>query len=102
MRGKPYPAEIRTRAVQMVTDRLPTARSTWAAIEAVAAHLSLHPNTVRWWYRQAQGVTDERPLMPSEQNGEIARLRAELVEAQRLIADLVGSTHTHGKEGVIA
>jgi transposase len=102
MRGKPYPAEIRNRAVQMVTDRLPTARSTWSAIEAVAAHLSLHPNTVRWWYRQAQGVTDERPLLPSEQNGEITRLRAELVEAQRLIADLVGASQSHHSEGVIA
>lgn len=28
--------------------------ATWAAIEAVAAHLSLHPNTARWWYRQAR------------------------------------------------
>lgn len=95
MRGRPYPQEVRTRAVAMVIARLPASRSTWAAIEAVAAQLGLHPNTVRWWYRQAQGVADERPLLPSEQNDEIARLRAELVDAQRLNADLVAGTAHH-------
>ena len=95
MRGRQYPIEVRERAVRHVRDRIPTSRSTWAAIEAVAAHLGLHPNTVRFWYRQAQGVTDERPLLPSEQTDEIARLRAELADAQRLNADLITDTRHH-------
>ncbi|WP_415977428.1 transposase [Rhodococcus sp. 077-4] len=92
MRGRPYPAEVRERATRMVTERVPDSPSPWAAIESVASHLGLHPNTVRLWYRQAQGVTDERPLLPSEQNAEIARLRQELADARRLNADLVAGS----------
>jgi transposase len=92
MRGRRYPQEIRDRATDMVTERLPDFRSSWAAIESVAYHLGLHPNTVRLWYRQAQGVPDERPLLPSEQNAEILRLRQELADARRLNADLIAGT----------
>lgn len=98
MRGKPFPTEVRDRAVDQVRQRIPTSRSTWAAIETVAAHLGLHPNTVRFWYRQAQGVTDERPLLPSEQGDEINRLRSELANAQRMNADLIAHTDIHHAE----
>lgn len=94
MRGRPYPEEIRVSAARMVAERVPTSRSTWSAIETVAGHLGLHPNTVRAWYRQAQGVADERPLLPSEQSDEITRLRAELLAAQQLMADLIANRHS--------
>ncbi|WP_052059930.1 transposase [Rhodococcoides fascians] len=96
MRGRTFPAEIRNRAVELVSELIPSSRSTWAAIERTAAHMGLHPNTVRFWYRQAQGVTDERPLLPSEQSDEIARLRAELARAQQLNAELItDNSHEH-------
>lgn len=95
MRGRTYPSAIRNRAVELVTETIPTSRSTWAAIERTAAHMGLHPNTVRFWYRQAQGTIDERPLLPSEQVDEIARLRVELARAQQLNAELVTDTSHH-------
>lgn len=93
MRGRPFPEDVRTAAARMVADRVPQSRSTWAAVEAVADHLGLHPNTVRSWYRRHQGVTDARPLMPHEQNAEINRLRAELAAAQQLLSALVDTAH---------
>lgn len=103
MRGRTYPAEIRNRAVELVSEMIPTSRSTWAAIERAAAHMGLHPNTVRFWYRRAQGVTDERPLLPSEQSDEIARLRAELARAQQLNAELItDSSHHHPDHHITA
>lgn len=91
MSGRSYPAPIRTTAVQMVTDRIPTSRSEWAAIETVAAHFGVHANTVRGWVRAARGTAAPRPLMLSEQDAEIARLRAELAAAQAANAALAQS-----------
>ena len=88
MSGRGYPAETRAAAVRMVADRLGSARSHWAAIEAVAAHFGVHPNSVRGWVRAAHGTADPRPLLPAEQDAEIARLRAELVAAQTANAAL--------------
>ena len=52
---KPYPQELRERAVRMVAEVRPNYGSDWAAITAVAARLGIGTaETLRKWVRQAQ------------------------------------------------
>ena len=50
---KKYPAEVRDRAVTMVTERLPECPSGYAACKALAPKLDLGPETLRRWVVQA-------------------------------------------------
>ena len=50
-------AEIRELAVSAVRELLPHTVSVWAACCEVSKQLSVHPNTVRNWYR---GAVDEQ------------------------------------------
>ncbi len=52
---KPYPLELRERAVRMVAEVRSNYESDWAAITAVAARLGIGTaETLRKWVRQAQ------------------------------------------------
>jgi len=50
----PYPAEFRTRAVQMVVDHLGSYGSLTAAVADIAGKLGCSPDSLRVWYKQAQ------------------------------------------------
>lgn len=79
-------SEIRTRAVDTVSDLLPHVGSLWAACSAVAKQLSVHPNTVKNWYRQ---TVDEEDTPPAGTNLQLTAAREQMRALQRLNANLV-------------
>lgn len=81
---KPYPRELRERAVRMVAEVRPNYESDWAAITAVAARLGIGTaETLRKWVRQAQVDQGQRPGVTSEESAELKRLRRENAELRR-------------------
>jgi transposase len=81
---KPYPAELRQRAVRMVAEVRPNYESDWAAIRAVAQKLGVGTaETVRQWVRRAEVDAGQRPGTTSEELAELRRLRAEVRELRR-------------------
>ena len=81
---KPYPQDLRERAVRMVAEVRPNYESDWAAITAVAARLGVGTaETLRKWVRQAQVDGGSRPGVTSEESAELKRLRRENAELRR-------------------
>lgn len=81
---KPYPQELRERAVRMVAEVRPNYGSEWAAITAVAQRLGIGTaETLRTWWRRAQVDAGQRPGVTSEESAELKRLRRENAELRR-------------------
>ena len=81
---KPYPVELRQRAVRMVAEVRPNYESEWAAIGAVAQKLGVGTaETLRKWVRQAEVNAVARPGVTTEEAAEIKRLRREVAELRR-------------------
>lgn len=59
---KPYPPELRERAVRMVRDSTPAYPSQWAAIKAVADKLGIGTaETLRLWVHRSEPAAPELP-----------------------------------------
>lgn len=81
---KPYPQELRERAVRMVAEVRSNYESDWAAITAVAQRLGIGTaETLRKWVRQAQVDAGARDGVTSEESAELKRLRRENAELRR-------------------
>ena len=57
---KPYPAELRERAVRMVREQAREHASEWAAMRSVASKVGCTAETLRQWVRQAERDRGER------------------------------------------
>ena len=68
---------LRERAVRLVLEHQQEYSSLTAAIEAVAKQLGVARESVRRWVAQARVDAGQRPGLTSQENGEIARLKAE-------------------------
>lgn len=87
--SKRYPAELRERAVRMVSEIRAEHESEWAAMTRVAELLGIGtPETVRRWCRQAQVDAGVRPGVSSEDSAELKRLKRENSELKRANAIL--------------
>ena len=51
---KPYPAEFRERAVQMVIDHFDSYTTLTAEVRDIAGKLGCSPDSLRVWYKQAR------------------------------------------------
>lgn len=81
---KPYPPELRERAVRMVAEVRPSYRSQWAAIVAVQEKLGIGTaETLRGWVRQAEVDAGSRAGVTTEAAEEVARLKREVAELRR-------------------
>jgi transposase len=88
-RSKRYPAELRERAVRMVTEIRVEHESEWAAMRRVAELLGIGtPETVRKWCRQSEVDGRQRPGVTSEDSAELKRLKRENAELKRANAIL--------------
>jgi transposase len=87
--SKRYPAELRERAVRMVTEIRAEHESDWAAMTQVAQLLGVGtPETVRKWCRQAEVDAGQRPGVSTEDSAELKRLKRENAELRRANAIL--------------
>jgi transposase len=87
--SKRYPAELRERAVRMVTEIRAEHESEWAAMGRVAELLGVGtPETVRKWCRQAEIDAGARPGVSTEDSAELKRLKREDAELKRANAIL--------------
>jgi transposase len=82
-RGKPYPREIRERAVRMVLEHQQDYESQWEAICSVAEKLGPTAETVRKWVRRAEIDGGVRPGVSSVEAERIRQLERENRELRR-------------------
>ena len=80
---KPYPAELRERAVRLVLDHQDEYGSQWEAICSVADKLGPRAETVRLWVRRAEADEGRRPGPTSQELAELKRLKRENAELRR-------------------
>ena len=74
---KHYDAEVKARAVRLVTEHKVESGSVTKSCEAVGRRLGISKETLRGWCRQAQVDAGEREGVSSEELAEIKRLKAE-------------------------
>jgi transposase len=74
---KHYDAEVKARAVRLVTEHQVESGSVTRSCEAVGRRLGISKETLRGWCRQAQVDAGEREGVSSEELAEIKRLKAE-------------------------
>ena len=82
-RGKPYPREIRERAVRMVLEHQQDYESQWEAICSVAEKLGPTAETVRKWVRRAEIDGGVRPGVTTAEGERIRQLERENRELRR-------------------
>jgi transposase len=82
-RGKPYPREIRERAVRMVLEHQQDYDSQWEAICSVAEKLGPTAETVRKWVRRAEIDGGVRPGVTTAEGERIRQLERENRELRR-------------------
>ena len=70
---KPYPAELRDRAVRMVREHANEHASEWAAICSIAEKVGCNAETLRLWVRSSER---DRGVRPGLTTGERDRLKA--------------------------
>jgi transposase len=79
----PYPAEFRTRAVQMVVDHLGSYGSLTAALTDIAGKLGCSPDSLRVWYKQAQRDAGKEAGPTSAEKARIKELEREVRELRQ-------------------
>ena len=83
-RTKPYPADLRDRAVRLVLQTVDQYPSRDAAIKSIAAKLGIGTaQTLRNWVRQAEIDTGARPGVTTEEAARIKALERENAELRR-------------------
>jgi transposase len=80
---KPYPREVRERAVRMVREHRDEHDSEWAAIESIAEKFGMTAETLRKWVRQAEIDGGRRPGVTSAEAARIKELERENRELRR-------------------
>jgi transposase len=87
-RGKPYPREIRERAVRMVLEHQQDYESQWEAICSVAEKLGPTAETVRKWVRRSEidgGVRAGVTTVEAERIRQLERENRELRRANEIL-----------------
>jgi transposase len=74
---KPYPAELRERAVRMVREHGREHASEWAAMRSIASKVGCTAETLRQWVRQAERDRGERGGLTSDERARLKALERE-------------------------
>ena len=82
-RGKPFPPEVRERAVRMVLDHAGEYASQWAAITSIAGKFGMTPETLRKWVRRAEVDAGARPGVTTDERRRLRELERENRELRR-------------------
>jgi transposase len=99
VRKSPYPAELRRRAVAMVSEVGSDYGTEFAAITAVAGKLGIgSAETLRKWVRQAQVDAGTRSGVSSGEVEEVRQLRRKVAELERANEILKAASSYFAKE----
>ncbi len=80
---KPYPRELRERAVQMVREHEGEYASRWAALTSIAEKVGCNPETLRNWLRQAERDEGTAAGMTTSEEERLKELERENKELRR-------------------
>jgi transposase len=75
--SKPYPAELRERAVRLVREQEAEHASPAAAIRSIAEKVGCHAETLRLWVRQAERDRGQRAGLTTEERERLKALERE-------------------------
>ena len=81
--SKPYPPEMRERAVRMVFDHQHEYPSQWSAISTIAKQLGVNHETLRIWVRRAETDAGARPGVTTDERDRMRELERENRELRR-------------------
>jgi transposase-like protein len=80
---KPYPAELRERAVRMLREHAGEHASEWAAMRSIAQKVGCAPETPRLWVRQTERDRGERPGLTTDERDRLKALEREVRELRQ-------------------
>jgi transposase len=80
---KPYPAEVRERAVRLVFEQQGEHSSQWAAITSIAGKMGCTPETLRNWIRREERDTGRRAGLTTNERERVKDLEREVRELKR-------------------
>jgi transposase len=80
---KPYPPEVRERAVRMVFETQDDYPTQWAAIRSIADKIGCSGEALRNWVRQAETDTGGRPGLTTDERDRLRELEKENRELRR-------------------
>ena len=82
-RSSRFSAEVRERAVRMVSEHASAHDSEWAAICSIAEKIGCASETLRKWVRQSQRDAGKRPGLTSDEREQLKQLQRENRELKR-------------------
>ena len=76
-RTKPYPAELRERAVRLVREQAAEHGSQWSAIGSIAEKVGCNAETLRLWVRRSERDQGARPGLTTDERDRLKGLERE-------------------------
>ena len=98
---KPYPAELRERAVRMVREHASEHASEWAAMRSIAEKVGCTPETLRLWVRQAERDRGERAGLSADERARLKALEREVREL-RQANEILRKASAHSTQAELA
>src|SRR3954449_8250065 len=77
---KPYPSELRERAVRLVREQAAEHGSQWSAIRSIAEEVGCNAETLRLWVRRAERDRGARPGPTTDERDRLKALDRENLE----------------------
>jgi transposase len=74
---KPYPAELRERAVRLVCEQVAEHGSQWSAIRSIAEKVGCNAETLRLWVRRSERDRGARPGLTTDERDRLKALERE-------------------------
>lgn len=81
--SRPYPKEVRERAVRLVLETRDEYKTEYQALRAIGAKLDVGVESLRQWVRQAEVDAGAKPGVTTEESAQLKALKRENAELKR-------------------